>query len=51
MKIKKAISDYNKAIRLNPEDALAYYNRGLAYNLQGNSRSALESFRKAAELY
>ncbi len=48
---QKAISDYNEAIRLNPEYADAYYNRGVAYNLQGNSRSALESFRKAAELY
>jgi tetratricopeptide (TPR) repeat protein len=42
---------YKEAIRLNPEYADAYYSRGLAYNQQGNSRLALESFRKAAELY
>ncbi len=27
----KAISDYTKAIEINPKYAVAYYNRGLAY--------------------
>ena len=29
---KHAIADYDKAIELNAEFALAYYNRGLAYS-------------------
>jgi len=33
----KAIADYNKAIELNPRDAEAYNNRGLAYSKSGFS--------------
>ena len=47
----KEIEDYDEAIRLNPDDADAYYNLGLAYRQQENNRQALESFRQAAELY
>jgi tetratricopeptide (TPR) repeat protein len=30
--LKKAISDFSKVIKLNPDDMEAYYNRGLAYS-------------------
>ena len=32
----KAIQDYNKAIELNPNDVIAYFNRGFAENNLGN---------------
>jgi lipoprotein NlpI len=32
---ERAIADYNEAIRLNPHDALAFYNRGTAQYYQG----------------
>ena len=32
----KAISDYNRAIEINPGDATAYFNRGSAYVNIGN---------------
>jgi len=33
----EAISDFNKAIEINPRDVLVYYNRGNAYLEEGNS--------------
>ena len=32
---ERAIKDYDEAIRLNPQDANAYYNRSVAYGLIG----------------
>ena len=46
----KAIQDYSKAIKLNPEDAAAYNNRGLAYADRGEFDAALEDYDKALEL-
>lgn len=43
----KAIADYNKAIEIDPQYALAFYNRGFA---QGNIKeynNAIEDYRKA----
>jgi tetratricopeptide (TPR) repeat protein len=47
--IKGAISDYNESIRLNPNFALAYYNRGLIQ--EGEKQKILADFRKASELF
>lgn len=44
------ISGYNKAIRLNPTDASAYYNRGVAYALRGSDSSAISDFTDAIRL-
>jgi hypothetical protein len=34
--IEGGLQDYNKAIRLKPDDALAFYNRGLARSAKGD---------------
>ncbi len=45
-----AIDDYNKAIELNPNYAIAYYNRGGAkYDLKDYA-GAIEDYNKAIEL-
>lgn len=46
-----AISDYNQAIKDNPNDADAYYNRGAAYKQLGDNRQARADLSKAAQLY
>ena len=45
--IDKAIADYTEAIRLNPKDAKAYYNRGLVYVKKGDHDKAIADFTEA----
>ena len=47
---QQTINDYNKAIELNPKDATAYVNRGIAYNALGNYQQAINDYNKAIEL-
>jgi tetratricopeptide (TPR) repeat protein len=47
---KKAISDYTEAIRLNPQDAGAYFSRSSAYEQIGKKFKAKEEFAKAKKL-
>lgn len=44
------IAEYTKAIELNPNDAKAYVNRGVAYYTRGNLNQAVADFSKAIEL-
>ena len=44
------MANYDKAIELNPNDAGAYYNRGVAYYKQGKYQQALADYDKALEL-
>lgn len=46
----KAISDYNKAIEINPGIARAYTNRGLAYRRKGQYDKAISDYNKAIEI-
>ena len=46
----KAISDYTKAIEINPRFAEAYYNRGLAYGKKGQYDKAISDYTKAIEI-
>ncbi|MER3447202.1 MAG: hypothetical protein C4291_10325 [Candidatus Dadabacteria bacterium] len=46
----KAISDYSKAIEINPKNALAYYNRGIAYQAKGRYDKAISDYSKAIEI-
>ena len=45
-----AIEDYDEAIRLNPQYADAYYNKGVAYYYLGQQKLADRDFAKAKEL-
>ncbi|MGB0384758.1 MAG: tetratricopeptide repeat protein [Ardenticatenaceae bacterium] len=44
------MADYSEAIRLNPDYALAYNNRGFAYEKKGERDLAIADYRKAVEL-
>lgn len=46
----QAIKDYDKAIELDPQDAMAYYDRGLTYNKLGNYQQAIADVKIAARL-
>jgi len=46
----EAISDYNKAIELNPGYATAYYNRAIAYANKKHYDEAVSDYNKAIEL-
>jgi tetratricopeptide (TPR) repeat protein len=45
-----AIKDFEKAIKLNPDYAEAYYFRGMAYNKLSNYSKAIIDFSKAIEI-
>jgi len=45
-----AIQDFDEAIRLNPQNAGAYHNRGVAYGRIGKSIEEERDFAKAKEL-
>jgi tetratricopeptide (TPR) repeat protein len=49
--VKGAIEDYNQAIRINPNFALAYYNRGIARASSGDEHLAIDDLQKAANLF
>jgi tetratricopeptide (TPR) repeat protein len=47
---QRSIEEYNKAIRLNPDDSLAYYNRAAAYAKIGQHQNAIRDYNKAISL-
>ena len=46
----QAISDFNKAIEINPRYEKAYSNRGIVYRLKGQYDRAISDFNKAIEI-
>jgi tetratricopeptide (TPR) repeat protein len=46
----RAMANYNEAIRLNHDDALAYYDRGLIYSNKGDPDRAIADFSDAVRL-
>lgn len=48
--IDRAISDFNEAIRLSPQDAVSYYNRGNAYRDQDDPARAIADYSEAIRL-
>ena len=47
---EKTISDYNKAIEINPRYAKAYNNRGNAYYKKGQYEKTISDYSKAIEI-
>jgi tetratricopeptide (TPR) repeat protein len=47
---ERAIQDYDEAIRLNPQVAMLYYNRGGSYEALGKTKEVERDFQKAKEL-
>ena len=47
---EQAVQSYDEIIDLNPQDADAYYNRGIAYQGLGEDERAERDFQKAKEL-
>ena len=45
-----AIEAYTKAIALDPNYAIAYYNRGITYYKKGNMGRAISDFQKACDM-
>jgi tetratricopeptide (TPR) repeat protein len=45
------MADFNEALRINPNFADTYYNRGIAFARQRNKKGAVADFQKAATLY
>jgi len=48
--LDKAIAEFSKAIKINPRDANAYYNRGITYYYKGQYDQAISDFNKALEI-
>ena len=46
----RAIADFDQAIRLDPKDTKAYYNRGMALEKKRSLQKALADFRMHARL-
>ena len=46
----KAISDYTRAIEIDPKNVLAYYNRGFSYNNKGLYDKAISDYTRAIEI-
>ena len=45
-----AIANYNQAIKLNPNRAEIYYNRGITYRFLGDNQYAINDFTKVLQL-
>ena len=48
--LEAVIGEYNKAIRLDPTDADAYYNRGVIYGDLGQHQRAIQDYSEAIAL-
>ncbi len=44
--LRRAIEEFDEALRLDPKYAVAYGNRAIAYKLQGNKAKAIADFEK-----
>lgn len=47
---KKAIECLNNIIKLKPDEAVAYYNRGVVYNELGQNQNAIKDYNQAIRL-
>lgn len=46
----RSLADFNQTIKLNPDFAGAYYDRGIAYRLEGDKQSTIQDFKRILQL-
>ena len=46
----KSLADYDRAIQLNPNNAIAYYNRGVVKYALGKNQDAIADYDRAIQL-
>ncbi|MEN9217184.1 MAG: tetratricopeptide repeat protein, partial [Gloeomargarita sp. HHBFW_bins_162] len=46
-----AIADFSQVVRLNPNAGEAWFQRGLAYSVLGQTEAALDDARRAAQIF
>lgn len=49
-KYREAIDEFNRAIRLSPDSAVAYHGRGVAHQNNGDLNQAIDDFGKVIEI-
>ena len=49
-RLDEAIEFFNRALKVDPQDHLAYNNRGVAYKRKGLYDKAIEDFNRAIEI-
>jgi len=47
---QSAIADYNEVVRINPNHASAYYNRGLIRSKLGDKRGAIADYTETVRI-
>lgn len=47
---KTATRAFDRAIEINPDFAIAYYNRAIAYRYNGNSKKAIDDLNKSLDI-
>jgi len=45
-----AIDDFSRAIRINPEHSLGYYNRAMSWEVKGNLDQALDDYARLLQI-
>ena len=48
--IDRAISDFDRAIQLEPDNAIRYYNRGIAFSRKHQEQKAIDDYSRAIQL-
>lgn len=49
-RLDRAIVNYNEAIQFDPKDAIAYYERGIAYKAKGDNDRAIADYTEAIQV-
>jgi tetratricopeptide (TPR) repeat protein len=48
--LKRAVEDYDQAVKLNPHDADVFFRRGIAHGMSGDADRAIDDFDQAIKL-
>ena len=48
---QEAIKDYEQALKINPNEAKAFYNRAIVYSRLEEMKKAIDDYQNAAKLF